>query len=332
MFRCRAAAAADISGTRRCELRSPSAEIIRPHGEFCFAVLQIGHARIGQDADGHAAVFCEGPYDGNQLFRAKGAVHTDDGSSHGFQRHGGALRIGSRDGAPVLAVGELADDGERTCVFCRQQGRPHLLQVDAGLDDEVVRPCLGKGLCLCEEYRIRFIKGEIPQRLDEAPCRADGACDFCMAACCLFGDAHCCGIQLRHAVCKAVMSELQGACAEGVGFDDGRACADIRLMNAAHDIGLFDVHELRTCAGLQTACLQHRSEGAVENMDHRSSSCFLGMDLRKCQRIGIPFHSIIGRGGGRTFCQICLWLVSGIRNEARRTVPFVAGGAAFGLV
>lgn len=102
----RAAAAAEVRCTGGDELCAPRGELLRPHGEDGSAVFQSWHTGVGQHADGNGAVLCQSLDDGDELLGAERAVHADDVGTERFQGDGGRLRIGARDGAPVLAVRE----------------------------------------------------------------------------------------------------------------------------------------------------------------------------------------------------------------------------------
>ena len=140
----RAAAAAEICRSSSDELRAPRGEFLRTHGEDGSAIFQPGHARVGQDADGNRTVLCERLDDGDEFLRAERAVHANDVSAERFQGDGGRLRIRARDGASVLAVGKLADDGKFRCILGRQEACAHFLYVDACLEDQAVCTCIGK--------------------------------------------------------------------------------------------------------------------------------------------------------------------------------------------
>ena len=247
---CRAAAAAEVGRARREELRPPGAEFLRPHGEAGLAVLEERHAGVRLDADGGAAARGECLDDGDELLRAERAVDADDVRAEAVEDDGGGLRIRARDGASVLAVGELADDGEIHDLLRGEQRGAHLLDVDAGLDDEVVRARVGKGFCLLAEAFVGLLEAEVTERLDEAARRAHRARDLGARAGRLLRDAHSGGIDFLHAVCEAVVVELQPARAEGVRLDDGRAGRDVFLVDGAHDLRRIDVHELGAGAGL----------------------------------------------------------------------------------
>ena len=223
VLRGSAAAAPQIGGACCQELRPPGAKVLRPHGELGFPVFQIGHARIGLDADGHPAVGSESLHDGQELLGAQGAVHADDISPQGFQQDSRALGVGARHGAPILAVGELADFREPRCPFVGgQKGGPHFLQVDASLDDEGICATFGKSLGLGQIVLIGFLEVKVAQRRDKPPDRPHGADYLGLHASFgngLLGYLHRRYVQLPHAVSESVVSQLQRAGPKGVGLD-----------------------------------------------------------------------------------------------------------------
>ena len=161
MFGRCAAAAAQIAGTGFQKFYPPFAEVFRPHGKDGLAVLEVGHTGVGQDADGAGAVFCQSFDDGHEFFWPQRAVDPDDVCAHGIEENGGRLRVGTRYGAPVLAVGKLTEYRNIAGIFGGKQSGAHFLNVDAGFDDEIIGTGFGKGLRLCEEVIIGFIKGQI---------------------------------------------------------------------------------------------------------------------------------------------------------------------------
>ena len=87
-------------------------------------------------------------------------------------------------------------------------------------------------------------------------------------------DSDSCLIELCYAVFQAIVIELQGGGAEGICLDHRGAGFDISFVDLAHDFGLLDIHEFGAAACLQSSFLQHRSHGAVKNMDHAYSPYF----------------------------------------------------------
>ena len=168
---CRAAAAAKIRCTSGDELCAPRGELLRPHGEDGSAVFQSWHTGVGQYADRNGAVLCESLDDGDELLRAERAVYADDVGAECFQGDGGRLRVSARDGAPVLAVRELADDGKACRIFCRQKACTHFLYVNARFKEQIVGARIGKRLCLLIKGLVGVLEFEIAERDDEAPRR-----------------------------------------------------------------------------------------------------------------------------------------------------------------
>ena len=103
--------------------------------------------------------------------RAERAVHADDVGTERFQGDGSRLRIGARDGAPVLAVRELADDRKACRIFCRQKACTHFLYVNARFKEQIVGARIGKRFRLFVEGSVGLLKFEIAERDDEAPRR-----------------------------------------------------------------------------------------------------------------------------------------------------------------
>ena len=164
---------------------------------------------------------------------------------------GGRLRVGARDRAAVVAVGQLADDRDLWCdLLGGEQGGAHLLDVDAGLDDEVVDAGLGECAGLLLEARIGLFEIEVAERADEAARRAHGAGDLGARAGSFFGNTDGCRVELFDAVLEAVMVELEAAGAEGVRLDDGRTGLDVGLVDVPDDFRVVDVHEFGTAARL----------------------------------------------------------------------------------
>ena len=177
---------------------------------------------------------------------------------------GGRLRIGARDCAAVVAVGQLADDRDPGCdILGGEQRGAHLLDVDARLDDEVV-----EGGSLLEEAGVGVFEIEVAERADEAPRRPHGAGDLGARAGRFLGNPDGRHIELFYAVFEAVVVELEAARAEGVRLDDGRAGLDVRLVDVPDDFWVVDVHEFGAAARFQAAGLQHRAHGTVKDMDH----------------------------------------------------------------
>ena len=167
----RAAAATEIRCTGSDEFCAPRGELLRPHGEDGSAVFQSWHTGVGQHADGNGAVLCESLDDGDELLGAERAVHADDVGTECFQGDGGRLRVGARDGAPVLAVRELADDRKACRIFCRQKACTHFLYVNARFKKQIVGARIGKRFRLLIKGLVGVLEFEIAERDDEAPRR-----------------------------------------------------------------------------------------------------------------------------------------------------------------
>ena len=223
------------------------------------------------------------PDHGHELLRSEGAVHADDVRAHGVEDDCGGLRARARDCAAVLAVGELADDGDVRDVFGREQGRAHLLDVDAGLDDEVVRASVCEGFGLLLIVCVCLLEIEVAEWLDEAARGPHRPRDPGAACGGLFSEVDGGGIELGHTVRETVVLQFQAAGTEGVCLDDGRAGLDIGAMDVFHDFGLLDIHELRAAAGLEAAGLQHGAHGTVKNMNHRNTPSLYVHFLREGQ-------------------------------------------------
>ena len=103
--------------------------------------------------------------------QAERAVHADDVGTERFQGDGSRLRIGARDGAPVLAVRELADDRKACRIFCRQKACTHFLYVNARFKKQIVSARIGKRFRLLIKGLVGVLEFEIAERDDEAPRR-----------------------------------------------------------------------------------------------------------------------------------------------------------------
>ena len=269
VLRRRATAAAEVRGAGGEELRAPAAEVLWAHREVRLAVDELRHAGIRLDADGAVAVFGERLDDGHELLWSERAVDADDIGAHVGEDDGGRLRIGARDCAAVVAVGQLADDRDPGCdILGGEQRGAHLLDVDARLDDEVVDAGFCEGGSLLEEAGVGVFEIEVAERADEAPRRPHGAGDLGARAGRFLGNPDGRHIELCHAVFEAVVVELEAARAEGVRLDDGRAGLDVRLVDVPDDFWVVDVHEFGAAARFQAAGLQHRAHGTVKDMDH----------------------------------------------------------------
>ena len=138
---------------------------------MCLPVFQHRHAGIRLDDDGLIRVRDHLLSGFQQLFRADGAVRTDDVCAHGIQEDDGGFRVGAGDGAAVFGIGHLTDDGKVAGRLGSDEGGLHLLNVDDGLDDERVCTGTGKGFCQTVVVLAGLIEGKIAQGGDEFPCR-----------------------------------------------------------------------------------------------------------------------------------------------------------------
>ena len=217
------------------------------------------------------AVLRERPDDGDELLGTQRAVHADDVGSHGVEDDRRRLRIRARDRAAIFAVGELADHGDVRDLLCREQGSAHLLDVDAGLDDEIVRTRIGEGFGLLPERGVRLLEVEIAKRCDETARRPHGACDLRAAGSGFLRELHGGRVELHDAVLQAVVVEFQAAGTKGVRLDDRGTGIDVGTVDVLDDLGVLDVHAFGAGAGGEAAGLQHSAHGTVENMDHRDT-------------------------------------------------------------
>ena len=272
MLRGSAAAAAHVGSPCLHQLRSPGAEISRRHREDGLAVYELGHAGIWLDADRLGGIFRDCLDDRYQLLRAKGAVDADDVRPHGIQGNGGSLRVRACYGASVFAVGKLADNRQAGGVLGCQQGGTHFLNINKCLNEDIVSSGSFQSFRLLEIILVRFLKVQIPQRLDETSGRTHAASNLDRLAvgslyslCRLYGS----GIEFYYPVLQAVMLQLQGGGAKSKGFHDIGTGICIALVYLGDLSRICQAEHLRTGSRLQKSqLLKHGAHGTVKNMYH----------------------------------------------------------------
>ena len=76
-----------------------------------------------------------------------------------------------------------------------------------------------------------------------------------------------CPVQFGGACADAVRLQAGAGAAERVGQDDLRPGGDVFGVDAAHDFGMFDVHQFRRVPALEAAREEQRAHAAVGDDD-----------------------------------------------------------------
>ena len=173
MLRCRAAAAAYGLNAHLRDLFHPGGKSLRVNIIDCSAVLRAGQAGIGIDEDGDGGGLRQSPDDRNHLFGSQTAVDAQSVHPQTFQQsHRGIHRsAGQKLAGPIIDVG---DQHRQIAVFlCCQHCRLGFVAVAHGLNEDQVRARFcSYAHDLAEKLHGTF-KGQIAQRLEQAPCRTD---------------------------------------------------------------------------------------------------------------------------------------------------------------
>ena len=259
-----AAAAAHEGYPRLCIGRSVGGKGLGVQGEMGFPVFQYRHAGIGLDDDGligdrHHLLCCV-----QQLVRAHGAVGADHVGSHGVQENGGGHGVGARDGAAVFAVGHLADYREGGSGLRSNEGRLHFLDVDDGLDDEAVRPRIGKGPGQAVIILAGLIEGQVPDGADKFPRRAHVSGHLHLIPAGLPYVGHGGGSDFLHLILEVIVLELQGRGAEGIRGDVLAPGVHVGPMDLLHHLGMGNIVIVRAAPGFQTKFLKHGTHAAIK--------------------------------------------------------------------
>ena len=230
-----------------------------------FVPFEDGHARVRLDDDRLIRHLRHGLRRVEQFVRADGAVRADHVRAHGVEEDGRGRRVRAGDGAPVFAVGHLADHREGARRFRRGEGRAHFLDVDDGLDDEAVRTGVGEGFRQAVEAARRFVEGEIAQRADElarGP-HVAGHADRGRGGA---GVGHGGPGDGLHFVFEAVVGEFQRGRAEGVRGDVFASRFGVFPVDAPHDIRVGEIIIVGALASGEAVFLEHGAHGAVKEM------------------------------------------------------------------
>ena len=264
MIRRRAAAAAEEGYAGLGKFRCPAAEVFRCEWEMGLPIFQHRHTGIRLDDDGLIRVRDHLLRGFQQLFRADGAVRTDDVCAHGIQEDDSGFRVGAGDGAAVFCIGHLADDGKVAGRLGSDECGLHLLNVDDGLDDERVCSRIGKGFCQTVVVLAGLIEGKIAQGGEKFPCRTHITGDLYTISAGCTHISHSGFTDGFHLIRKIIVCELDGGGAEGIRRDIVTSGVCVFLMDALYNVRVGDIVVVWAVSCRETVALQHGTHAAVK--------------------------------------------------------------------
>ncbi len=262
----RAAAPADYAHAEADHAVVVGGHLVRGAGEYGDAVFKDRQPRIRLGDERERGHLSHGAEDVVDAVHAEAAVRADEGGARRLEGDGRRLRRRAEHASSLLLEGEHGDDrdigGE---VADGDEGRADLLDVEEGLQRDEVGAGVDERLRLFLEHAVSLVEAHVADRFHETPGGAYGTSDVGVFAADLTGQAHRLRVDAGHLVAQPVVFQLRLGAAEGVGDDDVRARLEVGAVHPCHHLGCGQVHFLRRLPGFESALLQHRPHGAVQN-------------------------------------------------------------------
>ncbi len=144
-----------------------------------------------------------------------------------------------------------------------QQRFARLIQRRHGFDSEHVDSGSGQCANLPDEGETGFIEAGFAQRLKANTERADGSRDpgcACLAGeealHCLTGDAHRQLVLISATLpAETIFAETEAVCAEGVGFEDFRACLQVFFVHGQNERWIGEIQLIEAAADEDSAAV-----------------------------------------------------------------------------
>ena len=146
-----------------------------------------------------------------------------------------------------------------------QQGGTGLGEGHHGLDDEQIHPGLLQCLCLLGVDLHQFLKGGIPQRVQEFARGSDVTGHKGLLAHGGTGDAHQLFVVCGHLIENAVALQLHPVGAEGGSIDHPASGGEVGVLNVVDGFGVLQHPLLGADGAVKALLLQLSAGGAVQN-------------------------------------------------------------------
>ncbi len=308
MRRCRAAAAAQDSGTGSDEGACPQGELGGVHVVDGPAAQCLRKPRVGFGDKRDLCVGLHGLDEANHVVGSRGAVAAHGIGAQGLERYEGRQRVGSVERPAVALEGHGDHREEIAGLLHGNQRRPGLLDVHHRFDDEAIHAALEEPQDLFLEDRHGLLEIDFPERLDEMPRGADVAGNQGLSPQGLPRDerkpaVHGPGVGL------AVLPELESVGPEGAGVDHVGARTGVIAVDASDHLRVLDAPQLRADPGGHPSFLELRACCPVEDKrpflhDVQEFSLSLCHRLFPQPIVSIPATAVTDFSGARMYCSV----------------------------
>lgn len=139
-----------------------------------------------------------------------------------------------------------------------------LSQIRHGLYKDRVHATGDERFSLLDEHIDHLPHADLPERLDEPPCRPNRAKNRTGVPGDALRDTRSCEVDVSSALIQSITGQLQPAAAKRIGYDHIASSADIGSRDTGNSLGIREIESLRGVACSPPARLKKRAPGAVK--------------------------------------------------------------------